>query len=776
MDCYTNQDLNPRTCRFSIKCKPGYERNEQFRCRKTIKKLIPPPKAPSSSLSISPPPKSPPPKVPSPSDYTIPQPIPAPTQIEPIIDNIQDTLNQLSKVGKEKGAVHYAGYLSTGTFAYVSVINKFKGECIPVFKHNDELMIELTINSTKQKTRILNNNDIMKKFGQSLKKCIDNNVPIICIFLIIEFGNKINKHANLLIYRPFERTMERFEPQGEIYHNSMKADLSINKQLKELFEVKLNQYTSGKVRFIPPNHICPYKKGFQALEGEIKGMNIEGGGFCMMWSLFVMEMILNNPTKTTKDIIEKVMDLTKEDPQFLKDTIRGYVVGVEQLLESTLSFVNKSGFSFEKAPFINTKDKLIQEFVLNIMFETDQDLRDKIDYKSLPKSIEKDIREKLMNLTKDKLTQIIQKMSGEKLRFKTNVTKEQMVTYMLNTYSDIDTYLSPSIKTMNESVSKEPDTMKRVFPQNSRDVIEGDKTYIVFEDSGTGIMLADTLYKDGIMTTLNKPLSKTYSQPPNGWYLSEKYDGLRGIWTGKELVARPSKKDGLLKGKVFSYVPKWFMNMLPPGISLDGEIWMGRGRFQEVSGLSNLKHGNNLDEKWKEVKFMVFDIPHSKKPYVERMKELKTIIDDINIKQGKDCPIQLSNYTIINNNLTELYSEYTFNGAEGIILREPNSLYETKRSKLLLKMKLSDDAEAIVTGYIMGTGKYQGLLGSLMCTLNGKKFNIGTGFNDIMRKEYNDPTSEYYIPIGSTVNFGYMELTKDGIPRHPVFRGIRTDI
>lgn len=769
MNCYTNQDLNPRTCRFSLKCKPGYERNEDFRCRKTIKKLSPPP---SSSLSISPLTPSPP-KVPV--EFKIPQPIPAPPKIESVVDNIQDTLDQLNKVGKEKGAVHYTGHINTATFSYVAVINKFKGECIPVFKHKDELIIELTINTTKQKTPIFHNNNLLINFGQSLKKCIDRNVPIICIFLIIKFGNIKTCHANLLIYRPFGRTIERYEPHGQMYNN-LKEDISINKQLKELFEVKLNSYTNGKVIFVPPNYICPYKKGFQMLEEEIEGLKIEGGGFCVMWTLFVMEMLLNNPTKTTKDIIEKVMHLTKEDPQFLKDTIRGYVLEVERLLDSTLTLINQSSFSFEKAPIINKKDQVIQMFILNTMFETDRDIREKIDYKVLPKSIEKEVREKLMELTKENLLLILNKITGKKMRFKSKVTKQQMVYYMIDTYDDIDTYLSPSIKTMNESVSREPYTMKRVFPQNSHDVIEGDKSYIVFEDSGTGIMLADNLYKDGIMVSLSKSLSKTYSQPPNGWYLSEKYDGLRGIWTGKELVSRPSKKDGLLKGKIFSYVPKWFINMLPPGISLDGEIWLGRGRFQEVSGLSNLKLGNNLDEKWKEVKFMVFDIPHSKKPYVERIKELKTIIDGIHIKQGKDCPIQLSNYTIVNNNLTELYTDYTTNGAEGIILREPNSLYETKRSKLLLKMKLSDDAEAIVTGYIIGTGKYQGLLGSLMCEINGKKFNIGTGFNDIMRKEYNDPMSEYHIPIGSTVNFGYMELTKDGIPRHPVFRGIRTDI
>jgi len=44
--------------------------------------------------------------------------------------------------------------------------------------------------------------------------------------------------------------------------------------------------------------------------------------------------------------------------------------------------------------------------------------------------------------------------------------------------------------------------------------------------------------------------------------------------------------------------------------------------------------------------------------------------------------------------LLELYQQYTEGGAEGIIIREPSSFYETKRSKLLLKMKIGEDDEA----------------------------------------------------------------------------------
>ena len=55
-------------------------------------------------------------------------------------------------------------------------------------------------------------------------------------------------------------------------------------------------------------------------------------------------------------------------------------------------------------------------------------------------------------------------------------------------------------------------------------------------------------------------------------------------------------------------------------------------------------------------------------------------------------------------------------------------------------------------------------------------FNIGTGFSDEQREKYLDEKSEYSIPLGSLVSFSYMELSKDSIPRHPVYRGIRYDI
>ncbi len=85
---------------------------------------------------------------------------------------------------------------------------------------------------------------------------------------------------------------------------------------------------------------------------------------------------------------------------------------------------------------------------------------------------------------------------------------------------------------------------------------------------------------------------------------------------------------------------------MPPGIALDGEIWISRNNFKEVSRLSTLKIGSSktqkeIDKIWKgtvtgnvsssnntSVKFMVYDLPNSKQPFEIRMKYLQQIIED----------------------------------------------------------------------------------------------------------------------------------------------------
>jgi len=80
----------------------------------------------------------------------------------------------------------------------------------------------------------------------------------------------------------------------------------------------------------------------------------------------------------------------------------------------------------------------------------------------------------------------------------------------------------------------------------------------------------------------------------------------------------------------------------------------------------------------------------------------------------------------------------------------------------LLKVKLFEDAEAIVIGYKPGKGKNTGLMGAIKVRLDdGKEFYIGSGFTQLQRK--NPPL------IGSSVTYRHQGFTQSGIPRFAVF-------
>src|SRR3954467_2589469 len=76
---------------------------------------------------------------------------------------------------------------------------------------------------------------------------------------------------------------------------------------------------------------------------------------------------------------------------------------------------------------------------------------------------------------------------------------------------------------------------------------------------------------------------------PTGWWMSEKYDGLRAYWDGCELWSR--------QGHLI-YAPKYFVAELPNDIALDGELWVGRGKFEETV---SIVRSETPDDRWKKV-------------------------------------------------------------------------------------------------------------------------------------------------------------------------------
>jgi DNA ligase-1 len=236
------------------------------------------------------------------------------------------------------------------------------------------------------------------------------------------------------------------------------------------------------------------------------------------------------------------------------------------------------------------------------------------------------------------------------------------------------------------------------------------------------------------------------------WWMSEKLDGVRAYWDGKQFLSR--------QGNLY-HAPTWFIEGLP-AMPLDGELWIDRKKFQRTVSIVRRQDKNDL---WNEVKFLVFDAPSASGGFEERLEALKD-----SLRQGAAKFARLLAHERCRN-LGALRAELVrieSLGGEGLMLRQPGSNYVAGRSTTLLKVKTFHDAEAIVTGHQAGAGRHKGRLGALLVRLaDGTDFAIGTGFSD--RERENPPA------LGATVTFRYQELSDAGVPRFPSWVGVRLD-
>lgn len=123
-----------------------------------------------------------------------------------------------------------------------------------------------------------------------------------------------------------------------------------------------------------------------------------------------------------------------------------------------------------------------------------------------------------------------------------------------------------------------------------------------------------------------------------------------------------------------------------------------------------------------------------------------------------------------------LYQQKLSEGEEGLVLKDPKGPWEDKRVKHQIKMKAELEADLRVTGFLPGTGKYEGKIGSLLVeSADGKvKSAVGTGLDDNERSY--DP-SEF---LGKIVAVKYNALITDKKTGQkslflPVFMEIRED-
>jgi DNA ligase-1 len=244
-------------------------------------------------------------------------------------------------------------------------------------------------------------------------------------------------------------------------------------------------------------------------------------------------------------------------------------------------------------------------------------------------------------------------------------------------------------------------------------------------------------------------LAETYrNQADVSQYLaSEKLDGVRAIWDGQTLRFRSGKE---------IQAPRWFINGLPQR-ALDGELWIGRGSFDQLSGIVRREVPD--DAEWRQIKYMIFELPGATGNFRERAEEIARTV------RKADVPWlhEIVQFQVVHrSSLQKQFDAIVKAGGEGLMLHRADAAYETGRSDTLLKMKPWDDAEAVVIGHQPGKGKHRDQLGSLRVrTTDGREFSLGTGFSDLQRQT---PPA-----IGKAVTYRYRGFTSSGLPRFASF-------
>ena len=318
-------------------------------------------------------------------------------------------------------------------------------------------------------------------------------------------------------------------------------------------------------------------------------------------------------------------------------------------------------------------------------------------------------------------------------------------------------------------------------------------------------------------------LAHTYTtQNVAGWLISRKFDGMSALWDGgltRGMLAssvpwyyKGADKPGLTstglwtlgrgeKPKVVN-APDWWLNFLPVGLPLHGELWKGDNR-QQVTSICRQGLSGRTDGRWKEVKYVVYNVkPYScwngieqvideewKKEYAKfvpnrqhrhRLRDAEDFMEIEGLLMGGVLLLasqsQVSDSGVIN----QWKHTVAIQGWEGFCLTNPASKYDCCRSHNLLKWKPEFETEGKVVGYEDGkTGKNIGKVGAVFCSLvwdekvlsytGGRRYFIGkevifkvSGWTDSER-EWSFMRERY--PIGSELHFSFKDVSQDGVPR-----------
>ena len=269
-----------------------------------------------------------------------------------------------------------------------------------------------------------------------------------------------------------------------------------------------------------------------------------------------------------------------------------------------------------------------------------------------------------------------------------------------------------------------------------------------------------------------------FEKPPAGkMFITEKLDGIR-IWCiiddmgNIELYTRQGK---IVEG--CKEIEQAISELKLTNVILDGELLARDCSYGDVYK-ETIKRAKNKNKFKTGLNFHVFDIitmdEYKNKLGIRRYSERRKVLDLIT-ENGfvKVVPVLYEGNDI--NEALKLLDKYRAKGSEGLICNI-DKVYEFKRSKGCLKLKVMQTCDLKIIGFQEGTGKYANKLGALIVDFKGNSVGVGTGFSDEDRTFIWDNRDSL---LGRVVELRYFEITKDknGIEslRFPTYVAIREE-
>ncbi|MGX2983446.1 DNA ligase [Helicobacter sp. 23-1045] len=241
--------------------------------------------------------------------------------------------------------------------------------------------------------------------------------------------------------------------------------------------------------------------------------------------------------------------------------------------------------------------------------------------------------------------------------------------------------------------------------------------------------------------------------------VSEKFDGVRGIWDGQTMFSK--------RGKKFAIPPCFAQNLavlgLQKGEFVEGELWIDYGEFEKISALIRQKSPSCAD--FKQVKYLIFNAKlNESSDFLANLSTIQSILDSHKIAQIRTIKQYKFSDT---SEVGDFFNAIIAKGGEGVILRN---------SHIALKLKARHDAECKIIDFTRGKGRLSDKVGAIVCESladknsgisKGTIFRIGSGLSDEMRA--NPPK------IGTIITYQFSGISKNGVPKHTRFLRIYGD-